>query len=239
MKFLKSCAAILLAPVVAAAVFTYAVFLYDFAARSFLTYWSFWLGLLIYPVFQRFVVRPNGIYIFEHEMTHALFAVFTGSRVKKISLKKDNGSVVVDKTNSLITLAPYFFPLYAASVFALWKIVARIWPQVMPWEPAAHFAFALALSFHFFMTTNAIFHGQSDIRADGVFFSMAVIFFLYVCVSAFLLKFFFGSSAELQNLGGFFLKIWNLSAFFYAWLWRFAVDKAFPAARRMMNAPAS
>ncbi|PKN04264.1 MAG: hypothetical protein CVU74_07775, partial [Deltaproteobacteria bacterium HGW-Deltaproteobacteria-9] len=98
MKFIKTLAALALAPVVAAAVYTYARFLYNFASESILVYRSFWAALALYPVFQKFVARPAKVYIFEHEMTHALFAVLTGSRVKKISVKKDNGSVIVDKT---------------------------------------------------------------------------------------------------------------------------------------------
>jgi hypothetical protein len=235
MKLAKTFAALAVAPVVAAAVYTYARFLYNFAAESILVYWSFWTGLALYPVFQKFVARPSKAYIFEHEMTHALFAVLTGSRVKKISVKKDNGSVVVDKTNSLITLAPYFFPLYAVMIFGVWKLSALLRPVILPWAPAAHFAFASALSFHFFMTAEAILHGQSDIKSDGVFFSLAVIFSLYVLVSVFLLKFLFGSSAVFGDIGGFLKEIWMLSAAFYAWLWRVFYENVIPAARRIIG----
>lgn len=228
MRILKLFAALAFAPVVAAAVYTYAKFMVSFAAVSFGDYWSFWLGLALYPVFQYFVARPSAMYVFEHEMTHALFAVFSGRRVKKISVKKDNGSVVVDKANSLITLAPYFFPLYAALAFLFWKAAVKFWPVAAPYEPAAHFAVAFFLSFHFFMTANALFHGQSDLKRDGVFFSLAVIFFLYVCVSAFFLKFLFGPTAAFGAIGKFFAEIKNLAADFYARIWRFAVEDIWP-----------
>ena len=62
--------------------------------------------------------KPMWIYVFGHELTHALWTWLFGGRVKKMKVTSAGGHVVVSKTNFLIALAPYFFPLYAVLVIA-------------------------------------------------------------------------------------------------------------------------
>jgi hypothetical protein len=58
--------------------------------------------------------KPMWIYVFGHELTHALWAWLFGGQVKKMKVSSAGGQVVVSKSNFLIVLAPYFFPLYTA-----------------------------------------------------------------------------------------------------------------------------
>ena len=60
--------------------------------------------------------KPMWIYVFGHELTHALWTWLFGGQVKKMKVTSDGGHVVISKTNFLIALAPYFFPLYAVLV---------------------------------------------------------------------------------------------------------------------------
>ncbi len=71
--------------------------------------------------------KPMWIYVFGHELTHALWAWLFGGRVKKMKVTSEGGHVVISKTNFLIVLAPYFFPLYAVMVVAVFAIGHLIW----------------------------------------------------------------------------------------------------------------
>src|SRR5438034_7571012 len=60
--------------------------------------------------------KPMWVYVFGHELTHALWTWLLGGRVKKFKASAVGGHVVVTKNNFVIALAPYFFPLYAVLV---------------------------------------------------------------------------------------------------------------------------
>src|SRR5438045_4984914 len=60
--------------------------------------------------------KPMLVYVFGHELTHALWTWLFGGRVKKFKASAAGGHVVVSRSNFVITLAPYFFPVYAAMV---------------------------------------------------------------------------------------------------------------------------
>ena len=62
--------------------------------------------------------KPMWIYVFGHELTHALWTWIFGGQVKKMKVSSDGGHVVISKSNFVIALAPYFFPLYAVLVIA-------------------------------------------------------------------------------------------------------------------------
>ncbi len=115
------------------------------------------------------------IYVFGHELTHALWAWLFGGRVKKMKVTSGGGHVIVTKTNFLITLAPYFFPLYAVIIIAIFAAGHWIWG----WQKflvyfdlllGAAYAFHVTLTFHTLQTQ------QSDITSQGYLFSGAIIF---------------------------------------------------------------
>ena len=53
--------------------------------------------------------KPMWLYVFGHELTHALWTWLFGGQVKKMKVSSEGGHVVVSKTNFVIALAPYFF----------------------------------------------------------------------------------------------------------------------------------
>jgi tellurite resistance protein TehA-like permease len=75
-----------------------------------------WLVILL------LLPRPMWVYVFGHELTHALWAWLFGGRVKKFKATSQGGHVVITKNNFLITLAPYFFPLYVAVVVLIFTL---------------------------------------------------------------------------------------------------------------------
>ncbi len=118
--------------------------------------------------------RPMRLYVLAHELTHALAAWCQGRRVRRLRVGSTSGSVTVDRPNWIITLAPYFFPLYAALVGAGFGIGDLVWG----WEAYAvgfHFLLGGAYAFHVTFTLQALGAPQSDLAREGAFFSGVVI----------------------------------------------------------------
>jgi hypothetical protein len=118
--------------------------------------------------------KPMWIYVFGHELTHALWTWVCGGRVKKFKASSKGGHVVITKTNFLIALAPYFFPLYAVMVIAVFVAGHLIWDwsRHLPWF---HFLLGAAYSFHLTLTWHILKTRQSDITDQGYLFSGVVI----------------------------------------------------------------
>src|SRR6185503_15554415 len=127
-----------------------------------------WLVILL------LLPKPMWLYVFGHELTHALWAWLFGGRVKQFKASANGGHVVVSKTNFLIVLAPYFFPLYAAllvAVFALGHLVFG-WTRHLVWF---HLLLGAAYAFHVTLTVNILKTRQSDLVSQGWLFSGVVI----------------------------------------------------------------
>src|ERR1700679_3831603 len=71
--------------------------------------------------------KPMWVYVLGHEFTHVLWTWLFGGRVKKFKASSKGGHVVVTKNNFLISLAPYFFPVYAAIVVLVYVTGHLIW----------------------------------------------------------------------------------------------------------------
>jgi hypothetical protein len=125
--------------------------------------------------------KPMWIYVFGHELTHALWAWLFGGQVKKIKVTSSGGHVVISKTNFVIALAPYFFPLYAALVVVGFAVGHWIWN----WHGYLvyfHLIVGAAYAFHLTLTFHVLQTRQSDITSQGWLFSAVVIFLGNICV---------------------------------------------------------
>lgn len=123
--------------------------------------------------------RGKGLYVTGHELTHALAALFSGVRVRKISVKKSSGYVLLDSTNAFISLAPYVVPLYTLAVAAAYWLAGRFWDAapLRPWFLAAA---GFTLAFHLLHTADILAGPvQSDLRkAGGPVFSLPLLLLL-------------------------------------------------------------
>jgi hypothetical protein len=132
-------------------------------------------GALCWVIIYWLLPKPMWIYVFGHELTHAIWVWAMGGRVKKFKASSKGGHVIVTKSNFLIALAPYFFPVYAVLVVLvfcaghwLWN-----WRHYLVWF---HLLLGAAYAFHVTLTWHILKHEQSDLSQQGYFFSAVIIF---------------------------------------------------------------
>jgi hypothetical protein len=119
--------------------------------------------------------KPMLLYVFGHELTHAVWTWLFGGKVKKFKASSQGGHVIVTRNNFIIALAPYFFPLYAILVMLAFLIGHWLWnwQHYLPWF---HLFLGAAYAFHLTLTWHILKHNQSDITEQGYVFSGVVIF---------------------------------------------------------------
>jgi hypothetical protein len=173
-KWIKFIIAILLLPVCAGAAMAFWRVLC--ASGSADTTWvPLIAGAACWMVIFLMLPKPMWVYVFGHELTHALWAWLFGGQLKKFKVSSSGGHVVVSKNNFLIVLAPYFFPLYAVTVVSIFATGHLIWG----WRNYLvyfHLLIGAAYSFHVTLTAHALKTRQTDITSQGYLFSAVVIF---------------------------------------------------------------
>ena len=140
---------------------------------------TFWVAVLggaaCWLVVFLTLPKPMWVYVFGHELTHALWTWLFLGRVRKFKVKPTGGHVVITKTNFLISLAPYFFPVYAALVIVVFLLGDLIWNWT-PYRVWFHFFLGAAYAFHVTLTCHILRLRQSDITGEGYLFSATIIF---------------------------------------------------------------
>jgi hypothetical protein len=134
----------------------------------------FWVGLVGYGILYRYVfsARMWGSWLptFEHELTHAIFAVATLHRVTDFHASYKKGGhiqYVGGEGNWLITIAPYIFPTFLFSVILLFPyLIAYEWVWIF---------FGAVFAFQYISTYGEIHSHQPDLQKVGFFFASIVI----------------------------------------------------------------
>jgi hypothetical protein len=138
-----------------------------------------WIGILAgaacWIVIYLILPKPMWVYVVGHELTHAVWTWLMGGKVKRFNASSKGGHVVVTKSNFLIALAPYFFPLYAVLLVLVFAAAGLVW-KTQPYIPWFHLLLGAAYAFHITLTLHVLRHSQSDITSQGYLFSATVIF---------------------------------------------------------------
>ncbi|HEX3717299.1 MAG TPA: hypothetical protein VH595_04965 [Verrucomicrobiae bacterium] len=120
--------------------------------------------------------KPMWVYVFGHELTHAVWTWMFGGSVKGFKAKSSGGHVITTKNNFLIALAPYFFPVYAVLVVIIFVIGDLLWGWRRTYLPWFHLLLGAAYAFHVTLTMEILKTRQTDITSQGWFFSAVIIF---------------------------------------------------------------
>jgi hypothetical protein len=138
-----------------------------------------WVPLLAgagcWVVIYLLLPKPMWIYVLGHELTHAIWAWLFGAEVRRLKVASSGGHVMITKTNFLIALAPYFFPLYAVLVVLIFLVGHLIW-DLRHFLALFHLLLGAAYAFHVTLTAHILKTRQSDITQQGYLFSAVVIY---------------------------------------------------------------
>ncbi len=135
--------------------------------------WIVLSGALAYLVVHFFLRKPERVYLWGHEFSHVVLAKLFFRRIHQFQISsRSGGKVVMDRTNVMIDLAPYIFPLYSVGT----GIAASVLRHASPWVPdiylgAASFLFTM----HLLFSAEGFLTGQPDLRRSGRIFSAAVV----------------------------------------------------------------
>jgi Peptidase M50B-like len=130
--------------------------------------------------------KPILSYVVAHELTHALFAVLFGGSIKSFHADERGGRVTLTKSNFVITLAPYFFPLYTC-IALLFYWIGRAAEMRNTAANAIIFLSGATFTFHVVLTLVFLQTDQNDIQEQGALFSYPLIYLFNVVFAAFLL----------------------------------------------------
>jgi hypothetical protein len=168
----------------------------------------FYTGMVAYLVVHTVLYKPLSIYVFGHEFVHALSAWVCGGKVKSFNVSSRSGSVATTKSNFLISLSPYFIPVYAV-LLALIYFIGGLFVDMSRYSSFFTLIMGFAIAFHIVLTIEFLRNKQPDLAESGYIFSITLIYIVNIVVCALLfklvfpefsLKQFFVSSADTTRM---------------------------------------
>ena len=132
-------------------------------------------GIFAWVLIYFFIPEPKWIYVLGHELTHVLWSLPFGGKLKKIRVSSNGGHVSITKSNFLVSLAPYFFPLYAILIVIIFLIGNFFWNWTS-YMYLFYFLIGFAYAFHITLTFKILKIKQPDIKGEVYIFSTVIIF---------------------------------------------------------------
>ncbi|MEM6911564.1 MAG: hypothetical protein AAF555_08255 [Verrucomicrobiota bacterium] len=144
-------------------------------------FWFFSLGALLWLVAHVGLRGLDVVYVFGHEMTHAIFAMLSGGRLGEAAWTSEGGYIETDTSNWLVSLSPYFVPFYSVLSVSLFSLL-QLW---LPVPEATRWLFSLigcTWCFHLSYTLLMLTRTQPDLKENGTVFSLLLIYFVNLLV---------------------------------------------------------
>ena len=151
----------------------------------------FFYGCIFYLIFHAVVFKPERIYIFGHEMMHAIATILSGGRVSSFNVSKSGGSIRTNKSNVFISLAPYLFPFYTILASIIYFILVHFRKDFLGFSKPFLFIVGFTLMFHIVLTVDFLKIKQTDLLGTGYIFSIELIFFMNILIIAFIFSLLF------------------------------------------------
>lgn len=142
---------------------------------------SFAGGCLLWTALFFFLPPSVKMYVWGHELTHAIWGLLTGSKVGKIKVGEDGGYVNLSNPGIFTTLAPYFVPFYLVVVLLLRLLCGLFW-DMGPYSLVWLGLMGVAYGFHVTYTARSLTERQPDIREFGRLVSYTLILLINILV---------------------------------------------------------
>ena len=144
-------------------------------------------GIGLYFIMYFSGLKLNFLYVLGHESTHALLSLLCGGKIKSFKVSSQGGSVATTKNNVLISLGPYFIPIYTALLSACFFCIAYFYSSIYDYVQIYIFLLGWTISFHYFMTVHSLRIEQPDLSENGYLFSLTLIYLINLSIIALLL----------------------------------------------------
>ncbi|MBU0604910.1 MAG: hypothetical protein KKH77_01325 [Candidatus Omnitrophica bacterium] len=150
----------------------------------------FMWGVGAYIVLHLLFFKPMFIYVLGHEAVHAVTSWVMGGKINSFKVSDKGGSVSTTKTNAVVELSPYFIPIYAIILMAVYFVVAYSYKI-----NGAVFIFLIGftLTLHLVMTIEVMKIRQPDLMKSGYLFSIVIVYVLNIIIIAMLFSLLFPS----------------------------------------------
>lgn len=149
----------------------------------------FWSGLL-----QSFFLY---VYVLGHELTHAVFVLLCRGKVMEFHVSAEGGYITTNKTNLVIALSPYFVPFWAVVSAAIYGTMRYLGGVSQEWDRLLYGLMGVTWTFHMIWTLWMIPRDQPDLKENGTFLSLVIIYLANLLVLVALLC--VAGHAPLQN----------------------------------------
>src|SRR5690606_403472 len=116
------------------------------------------------------------LYVLGHELTHALFVVLFRGKVTDFHVSTEGGYITTNKTNLMIALSPYFVPFWSVVAALLFVAARHGFGLSGVWDKFFYAVVGLTWTFHMVWTLWMIPRDQPDLKENGTFLSLVVIF---------------------------------------------------------------
>lgn len=200
----------------------------DFLRSEEFIFFSF--GGALWGVAYLVGLRPVTAYVFGHELSHLFTARMFGGRIFDWKVSATGGYVETDKSNTWITLAPYLVPFYTLIILIVFGVAGLaldmqtahaipLWKWTVSLKPLRILYALVGLTwfFHATYTVKTVLAEQGDLKRNGEFFSMMLIFL----INAFLLITLFLAASPSPGLG--LAEVgrcwWSVASGIIGWAW--------------------
>ncbi|MEK6794646.1 MAG: hypothetical protein AABZ39_07715 [Spirochaetota bacterium] len=177
----------------------------------------FLAGALVFAVASQFITLPSAIYVFGHELTHALAVLISGGKVTSFKVRSSGGMVTATESNSFIALAPYFLPVYTVIIVAVYNLIDIFIPMA-GMRTLYYFLLGVSYGFHIGCTAAYTRSYQPDLRDEGIVFSTVMIVLANLIVLTLVMKLLFANFDLYRFYVGAFRDIWFAASGLFRWL---------------------
>lgn len=176
----------------------------------------FLAGVLSYAVMHLSSLKLNYLYVLGHETTHALLALLCGGKVRSFKVSAKRGSVATTKSNVIISLGPYFLPIYTILFTGIFFVCGLFLKQAYSYVNPFIFVVGFTVAFHFLMTIHSLRIEQPDLVGNGYLFSLTFIYIINLIMLAVLL----GLVFDRASIGTFFKDAISLTKETFIFIWQ-------------------